>query len=70
MSSAGLIAGPLGWEAVFYAHGGIAAIWCVLWAVFVTDSPDDHPWISIEERNYILSSKKAGGRKVSFRWID
>ena len=42
MPTAGLIASALGWPWVFYLHGGLASIWCVLWAIFVTDTPADH----------------------------
>lgn len=51
--STGLIAGSLGWEWVFYIHGGLALIWCVLWAMFVSDAPDKNKFISEEEKRFI-----------------
>jgi ACS family sodium-dependent inorganic phosphate cotransporter len=51
--SSGLIAGWLGWEAVFYLHGGLAVIWCFLWAFLVSDEAKSHPFISEEEKDYI-----------------
>ncbi|KAG8226678.1 hypothetical protein J437_LFUL005492 [Ladona fulva] len=56
MTLAGVLAGQLGWEAVFYVMGGLASIWCILWIAFVYDSPEVHPRISEEERTYILTS--------------
>ncbi len=54
--TAGLIAGSLGWESVFYIHGGLALIWCVLWVILVSDCPDEHKWISEEEKEFIAGS--------------
>ena len=51
--TSGLIAGSLGWEAVFYIHGSLAIIWCVLWVVFVTDDTQKHPFMSEEEKTFI-----------------
>ncbi len=45
--TSGLIAGsPLGWEGVFYLHGGMAVLWLFAWVALVTDCPDEHRWIS------------------------
>ncbi|EFX81022.1 hypothetical protein DAPPUDRAFT_211483 [Daphnia pulex] len=41
----GILAASWGWESVFYVQGGLAMIWCVLWIIFVFDSPEDHPRI-------------------------
>ncbi len=61
LPTTGLIAGSaLGWEGVFYLHGGLAVVWCFLWVAFVTDSPSDHRFISNEERELIESSTNAG----------
>ncbi|XP_046405692.1 putative inorganic phosphate cotransporter isoform X2 [Ischnura elegans] len=53
---AGLLAGQINWEAVFYVMGGLSCIWCVLWIIFVYDGPDVHPRISEAEKTYILTS--------------
>ena len=37
---------------------GIVLTWCVVWAFMVTDSPLDHPRISKEEQDYIVTSLK------------
>ncbi len=65
MPTAGLIAGGLGWEFVFYIHGGLACIWCILWALLVADSPGQHRLISVEEKSLIEQSTQEGGAKVS-----
>jgi ACS family sodium-dependent inorganic phosphate cotransporter len=54
--TAGLIAGWLGWEAVFYIHGGLAAIWLFLWAIFVSDEARSHPFISESEKTFIIEN--------------
>ncbi|XP_062954090.1 sodium-dependent phosphate transport protein 4 isoform X2 [Cynocephalus volans] len=52
----GLISQVLGWPFVFYIFGGIGCVCCVLWFVLVYDDPASHPWISISEKEYIISS--------------
>ena len=54
--SSGLLAGWLGWEAVFYIHGGLAAVWCILWVIFVSDEAKSHPFISEEEKDFIVKN--------------
>lgn len=44
-----------GWEIVFYTSGVIGTVWFIAWWIIVYDSPSQHPRISTEERNYILS---------------
>ena len=51
--TSGLLAGSLGWESVFYIHGGLCVIWCVLWLLFVTDEPNDHKYMSPEEKDFL-----------------
>ena len=66
--TAGIIAGTLGWEAVFYVHGGLACVWLILWAVLISDTPEDNKFITIEEKTYILehqSTSSATEGKVS-----
>ncbi|CAG9812687.1 unnamed protein product [Phaedon cochleariae] len=60
MLISGIIAGSLGWEAVFYIEGGVSLIWLVLWASFITDTPQTQKFISEEERTYILTSLNQG----------
>ena len=51
--TAGIIASTLGWEAVFYIHGGLSCIWLIVWGVFMSDTPETNRFITVEEQNYI-----------------
>ena len=42
MMSSGIINTLYGWEFIFYIHGGLSLFWCVLWIIFVSDSPASH----------------------------
>ena len=41
----GLIIQLAGWEWVFYLQGGLALLWCILWILFVSDTPSSHRWV-------------------------
>ncbi|XP_064652754.1 sialin-like isoform X2 [Lineus longissimus] len=45
-----------GWPSVFYVFGSFACVWFIFWMLLVYDSPSVHPWISEEEKVYIISS--------------
>ena len=55
-SVGGFMCKSWGWPSLFYAFGGGSLVWLVLWFFVVSDRPDDHPWISRAERDYILES--------------
>jgi len=42
-----------GWEFSFYVVGIVGCLWFILWAIFVTNKPQDHRWISEYELNLI-----------------
>lgn len=46
----------LGWDSIFYLTGALSVLWCISWFYLVYDTPDQHPRISAEEREYINSS--------------
>jgi MFS family permease len=46
-----------GWQGCFYLFGFIGIIWYPLWLFLAYESPDIHPRITIEELQYIKSSK-------------
>ncbi|XP_004622036.1 sodium-dependent phosphate transport protein 4 isoform X2 [Sorex araneus] len=52
----GIISQALGWPFAFYVFGGIGSVCCLLWFTLVYDDPISHPWITITEKEYILSS--------------
>ena len=51
----GFLAETLGWQSVFYALGGLATIWCILWIFLVYDSPQQHPRLHPEEKKLFFS---------------
>ena len=55
LPTSGLIAAHpgLGWEWIFYLHGGLSLVWCIAWMAFVTDSPTNNQFVSAEEKNLI-----------------
>jgi ACS family sodium-dependent inorganic phosphate cotransporter len=62
--TSGVIAANLGWEAVFYIHGGLSIIWCLLWVFCVTDDTSKHPFMSDEEKTLIHENHARVERKV------
>lgn len=61
MPASGLLAAAYGWESVFYVFGAIGVVWLVLWMIIVRRCPEEDPFISEEEKTYII--KKLGERK-------
>lgn len=61
MPASGLLAGAYGWESVFYVFGAIGCVWLVLWLIIVKRCPEEDPFISDEERIYIVT--KLGQRQ-------
>lgn len=51
-----LIATTLGWEFAFRSFGYCSLVICVLWAAFASNTPRDSPYISEEERKYLVAS--------------
>lgn len=45
------------WQMAFVVTGGSALIWVALWLVFFR-KPEDHPQLSTDERDYILSGQE------------
>jgi ACS family sodium-dependent inorganic phosphate cotransporter len=64
MLMAGVLAGTLGWESVFYVMGGLASIWMFLWAWLIQDTPAKQSLISEEERNMIVTALQSGGSEA------
>ncbi|KAK4872559.1 hypothetical protein RN001_014588 [Aquatica leii] len=52
----GIIIDLWGWEYVFYVSGILGTLWYAAWYFLVFDSPSEHPRISEDEKEYILSS--------------
>ncbi|MBM4256151.1 MAG: MFS transporter [Deltaproteobacteria bacterium] len=43
------------WQVVFYVNAVLGFIWAFAWLRYATDTPETHPHISAEEREYITS---------------
>lgn len=46
------------WRATFIAIGALGFLWLIPWLIIYRSGPDAHPWISAEERNYILTGQR------------
>ncbi|MGY0391377.1 MFS transporter [Bizionia sp. KMM 8389] len=62
----GIIAIPLiafltiyfSWKSIFILIGLTGLLWLIPWWILVKAPPKNHPWITDEERNYILTGQK------------
>ena len=62
----GIIAIPLiayltvffSWQMVFVVIGIVGLLWLIPWIVLVKAPPESHPWITDEEREYILTGQR------------
>jgi len=48
----------VGWKTTFILIGVLGFIWIVPWLIIYKSGPDTHPWITADEREYILSGQK------------
>jgi ACS family hexuronate transporter-like MFS transporter len=46
------------WQTVFIVIGAIGLLWLIPWCILVKAPPGAHPWITPEEREYILTGQK------------
>ncbi|XP_054004960.1 putative inorganic phosphate cotransporter [Hylaeus anthracinus] len=72
--TSGMIMSSLGWEAVYYIHGVLPLIWCVVFFFFFADNPETQKYISENERNLIVKSyghrtPESGTMKVPWKHI-
>ena len=49
----GFLCETLGWESVFYVFGALGVLWFIVWVLLVSNGPEVHPRISVEEREYL-----------------
>lgn len=61
MPMSGILANSIGWESIFYVFGTIGCIWFVAWTIIVKKSPEDDPFISEDEKTYIMT--KLGNKR-------
>jgi len=50
----------IGWKMTFVVVGGLGILWLIPWLIINKKGPKEHPWISEEEREYILSGQPEG----------
>ena len=53
-----LLAVFMGWKAIFIVIGLVGLLWLIPWLIVYKSKPETHPWISQEERNYIISGQR------------
>jgi len=46
------------WQMVFICIGAIGLLWLIPWIILVKSPPKNHPWITAEEREYILTGQR------------
>lgn len=46
------------WQATFIAVGAIGFLWLIPWLILYKSGPDQHPWLSSAERDYILTGQR------------
>ena len=47
----------IGWQMTFVVVGGLGLLWLIPWLFINKKGPKEHPWITEEEREYILSGQ-------------
>ncbi|GAV05725.1 hypothetical protein RvY_15808 [Ramazzottius varieornatus] len=69
MLLSGVLAEQLGWESVFHFFGALGIIWYIVWVLYASSSPEEHPRISEAERRMILNAIGAtAGRSPPIPW--
>jgi MFS transporter, ACS family, hexuronate transporter len=46
------------WQATFITIGGLGFLWLIPWLIVYKSGPEKHPWVSKEEREYILTGQR------------
>ncbi|XP_063223221.1 sialin-like [Bacillus rossius redtenbacheri] len=69
-SLTGVLIEEYGWEFTFYLYGGLCSMSLLLWALFVYDTPQKHPRITEEEKEYIAARiNKITDEKLPVPWL-
>lgn len=69
--TSGLILNFVGWKAIFYIHGTLPLIWCVVFYIFFAACPEEQKYISEQERSFIVNSyghRTPGSAKMKVPW--
>lgn len=54
----GILSIYMSWKFIFLIVGLLGLLWLIPWWIIVKSPPKEHPWISEEEREYILTGQK------------
>lgn len=54
----GLLAASLSWKAIFIVVGILGFLWLLPWFFVVRSTPNEHPWLTDSERDYILKGQQ------------
>jgi len=46
------------WQAIFILVGLVGLLWLIPWLILVKSPPKSHPWITADEKHYILSGQE------------
>ncbi|CAG0922334.1 unnamed protein product [Notodromas monacha] len=65
LAQGGVMMRAWGWVSIFYFYGGLTVIWFVAWFFLVSDSPENHPYISKEEKLFILATLSKEKKTIS-----
>lgn len=57
----------VGWKLTFVVIGALGLLWLIPWLYINRALPDKHPWLSKEERQYILKGQKVDQKNVDDR---
>lgn len=67
----GVLADRLRWESIFYVVGSLSLVWYIVWLILIRGSPDNDPYISTFEKNYIAATieKKNSEQSRPIPWL-
>ena len=72
----GKLGGAFGWKSLFYFSGVANFVCGICWYILVRENPKSHPFISDDERDYILENRlsqkkpKKASDEIRFRNLD
>lgn len=65
-----LSASQFGWPSVFYLFGSLGIVWFILWVLLAYNSPQEHPYISGSELDFIISSMPEEDKNTYTPWLE
>ncbi|USX18887.1 MFS transporter [Oxalobacteraceae bacterium OTU3REALA1] len=59
----------VGWKTTFLLIGSLGFLWIVPWLIVYKSGPGTHPWVTGEEREYILTGQRAGAAAAQDEYV-